>query len=245
LKEVTDTFVRTSDHLRYLTTVDEEGDTQTIETTDSHPFWVVTDNPDLERAAGDFVVENGTILYHENLTVTEHGYYVEAKDLKIGDVFIGANGELTTLTGTERVEFPNGVTVYNFTVADNHNYYVIANLEAYENGASVVLVHNAGYHDHHIVMKSDHSKSWLPENSQYIKDTHKLLEDYKIDINDAANIVKHVPNKGHTIAYAKKVYEELSNVAENTIDLGKDVRQAIINKLKSIGREIIDQEYMK
>ncbi|MDR3108507.1 MAG: hypothetical protein LBU65_02295, partial [Planctomycetaceae bacterium] len=143
LKEVTDTFVRTSDHLRYLTTIDEEGDTQTIETTDGHPFWVVTDNPDLSRAAGDFVVENGTILYHENLAITEHGYYVEAKDLRVGDVFLGANGELTTLTGTERVEFPNGVTVYNFTVADNHNYYVIANLEAYENGASVVLVHNA------------------------------------------------------------------------------------------------------
>jgi hypothetical protein len=143
LKEVTDTFVRTSDHLRYLTTIDEEGDTQTIETTDGHPFWVVTDNPDLSRAAGDFVVENGTILYHENLTVTEHGYYVEAKDLKVGDVFIGANGELTTLTDTYREEFSNGVTVYNFTVADNHNYYVIANLEAYENGASVVLVHNA------------------------------------------------------------------------------------------------------
>jgi hypothetical protein len=143
LKEVTDTFIRTSDHLRYLTTIDEEGDTQTIETTDGHPFWVVTDNPDLERAAGEFVIENGTILYHENLAVTEHGYYVEAKDLRVGDVFTGANGELTTLTDTHREEFPNGVTVYNFTVADNHNYYVIANLEAYENGASVVLVHNA------------------------------------------------------------------------------------------------------
>jgi hypothetical protein len=47
LKEVTDTFVRTSGHLCYLTTIDEEGDTQVIETTDAHPFWVVTDNPDL------------------------------------------------------------------------------------------------------------------------------------------------------------------------------------------------------
>jgi hypothetical protein len=82
-------------------------------------------------------------LYHENLGVAEHGYYVEAKDLKVGEVFIGANGELTTLTETYREEFSNGITVYNFTVADNHNYFVIANVEAYENGASVVLVHNA------------------------------------------------------------------------------------------------------
>ncbi|GHT27802.1 hypothetical protein FACS18942_07570 [Planctomycetales bacterium] len=143
LKDVTNTFVRTSDHIRYLTTIDEEGDEQVIETTDSHPFWVVTDSPDLSRAAQDVVVENGTTLIHENLAVAEHGYYVEAKDLQVGDVFIGANGELTTLTGTERVEYPNGITVYNFTVADNHNYFIVGTLEAYENGASVVLVHNA------------------------------------------------------------------------------------------------------
>jgi hypothetical protein len=146
LKEVTDTFVRTSDHIRYLTTIDEEGDEQVIETTDSHPVWVVTDSPDLSKAAQDVVVENGTTLIHENLAVTEHGYYVEAKDLRIGDVFIGANGELTTLTGTEWVEYPDSITVYNFTVADNHNYFIIGSLEAYENGASVVLVHNADYH---------------------------------------------------------------------------------------------------
>jgi hypothetical protein len=37
------------------------------------------------------VDENGTILYHENIGVTEHGYWVEAKDLRVGDVFLGAN----------------------------------------------------------------------------------------------------------------------------------------------------------
>ncbi|GHT32348.1 hypothetical protein FACS1894214_4190 [Planctomycetales bacterium] len=105
--------------------VDENGGEQVIETTDNYPVWVATDSPDLSRAAQEVVVENGTTLIHENLAVTEHGYYVEAKDLQIGDVFIGANGELTTLTGTERVEYQNGITVYNFTVADNHNYFVI------------------------------------------------------------------------------------------------------------------------
>ncbi|GHT11356.1 hypothetical protein FACS1894170_04820 [Planctomycetales bacterium] len=127
--------------------VDENGGEQVIETTDSYPVWVVTDSPDLSRAASEVVVENGTTLIHENLAVTEHGYYVEAKDLQVGDVFIGANGELTTLTDTYREEFPGGVTVYNFTVADNHNYLVVGSLEAYENGASVVLVHNANYRD--------------------------------------------------------------------------------------------------
>ncbi|MDR3198008.1 MAG: hypothetical protein LBU34_09095 [Planctomycetaceae bacterium] len=54
--------------------VDENGNEQILETTDSHPFWVVTDNPDLSRAAREVVDENGTILYHENIGVTEYGY---------------------------------------------------------------------------------------------------------------------------------------------------------------------------
>jgi hypothetical protein len=83
------------------------------------------------------------MLHHENIAVTEHGYYVEAKDLKVGDVFLGANDELTTLTETHRKDFPEGITVYNFSVEDDHNYFVIANYEAFQNGAQPVLVHNA------------------------------------------------------------------------------------------------------
>ena len=44
-------FVRETDHINYLTIIDEHGNEQIIETTDAHPFWVVTDDPDLERAA--------------------------------------------------------------------------------------------------------------------------------------------------------------------------------------------------
>jgi hypothetical protein len=138
--KVTDTFERTSDHLRYLTVSDSKG-TQTFKTTDSHPFWVVTDNPDLSRAAREVVEDNGSILHHEAISVTKNGYYVEAKDLKVGDVFLGANGELSTLVFTERVEFPEGITVYNFTVDGNHDYFVIA--QEYKFEQTCVLVHNA------------------------------------------------------------------------------------------------------
>ncbi|GHT15617.1 hypothetical protein FACS1894170_13150 [Planctomycetales bacterium] len=140
-KEVTATFVRESDHLNYLTIVDENGSEQIIETTDSHPFWVVTDNPDLSRAAQEIVTENGTTLYHENLGITEFGYF-EAKDLRVGDVFLGANGELSTLVAQERVTFADGIKVYNFTVDGNHNYFVIAQTAEY--GQTSILVHNAG-----------------------------------------------------------------------------------------------------
>ena len=66
-KEVTAVFERTIDHINYLTIEDEYGNEQVIEVTDGHPFWVVTDEPDLERAARGTVDENGVILYHENI----------------------------------------------------------------------------------------------------------------------------------------------------------------------------------
>ena len=59
-------------------------------------------------------------------TVTEHGYWVEAKDLRVGDVFLGANGELSILTNAVRVEQEGGITVFNFSVEGNHNYFILA-----------------------------------------------------------------------------------------------------------------------
>ena len=53
---------------------------------------MVTDEPDLERAASDY--SDG--LYHGNMESGLNGFWVEAKDLREGDVFLGANGELVT-----------------------------------------------------------------------------------------------------------------------------------------------------
>ena len=138
-KEVTATFVRESDHINYLTIVDENGNEQVIETTDGHPFWVVTDTPDLKRAARSVVDENGFILYHENVEPGLNGFWVEAKDLRVGDVFLGANGELSVLVDSVRVEYDENITVYNFSVDGNHDYFVIAKGDY---GQTCVLVHN-------------------------------------------------------------------------------------------------------
>ena len=140
LQKVTDTFVRESDHINYLTIIDENGVEQTIETTDGHPFWVITDTPDIDRAARDY--SDG--MYHGNLEVTEYGFWVEAKDLKVGDVFLGVNGELSTLINAVRVEQEGGIDVFNFEVESNHNYYILA--KEYEYGQTCVLVHNAVFY---------------------------------------------------------------------------------------------------
>jgi len=114
---------------------------QIIKTTDGHPFWVVTDEPDLDRAARSVVDENGIVLYHENLKPGLNGFWVEAKDLRVRDVFLGANGELSTLTNAMRVEQAGGIAVFNFSVEGNHNYFILA--KEYEFGQTCVLVHNA------------------------------------------------------------------------------------------------------
>ena len=64
-------------------------------------------------------------------TIFVLGYWVEAKDLREGDVFLGANGELSTLVDVERIIFPDGIKVYNFTVDGNHNYFVIAKCDEF------------------------------------------------------------------------------------------------------------------
>ena len=126
-----------------MTIVDEYGNVQVLETTNGHPFWVVMDEPDLSRAAREFVLENGTVIYHENIDPGLCGFWVEAKDLRPGDVFIGANGELSVLVSVERVQFDETIKVYNFTVDGNHDYFVIAKIDNY--GQTCILVHNANY----------------------------------------------------------------------------------------------------
>ncbi|MCL2120351.1 MAG: HINT domain-containing protein, partial [Planctomycetaceae bacterium] len=140
LCKVTETFSLASNHINRLTFIDEHGYEQTIESTDAHPFWVVFNDPDLSRAARSVADENGMIFYHENLESGLNGYWVEAKDLRIRDVFLDATGKLSTLTNTVRVEQSDGVAVFNFTVENNHNYYILA--KDFEYGQSCVLVHN-------------------------------------------------------------------------------------------------------
>jgi len=99
-----------------------------------------TDEPDLSRAARSVVDENGILLYHENLEPGLNGFWVEAKDLRVGDIFLGANGELLTLTNVVRVEQSDGIAIFNFTVEGNHDYFILA--KDFEYGQSCILVHN-------------------------------------------------------------------------------------------------------
>ena len=97
-RRVLNSFHRVSDHLRILTVVNPvTKETQTIETTNEHPFWV-----------------------------GRRGDWIKAKDLDAGDQFDNSDGSHSILVET-RVEFhPTGIDVYNFEVEEFHNYYVRA-----------------------------------------------------------------------------------------------------------------------
>ncbi len=68
--------------------------TETIDTTDSHPFYV--------QGQG----------------------WVSADDLIAGEILSTPDGQTETVVGTSSVAETQGVQVYNFTVADDHTYFV-------------------------------------------------------------------------------------------------------------------------
>ena len=59
--------------------------------------------------------------------------WVEAGVLKVGDYVVDSNGKYQVVQNTEINNYDNAVTVYNFTVENNHTYYV---------GEKEILVHN-------------------------------------------------------------------------------------------------------
>ncbi len=99
-KAVLHTFVRTANHLQLVTIEDSTGQSQTLQTTDEHPFWSA------DRKA-----------------------WIVAEDLHPDERVLGPSGELQQIRDNHREEHPEGVTVYNFEVDDFHSYFVAGGVE--------------------------------------------------------------------------------------------------------------------
>lgn len=76
---------------------DDAGNEQTLQTSDEHPFWSVTDND-----------------------------FVDRGKLHLGAKVTSPDRDLQTLVTTTRDERPDGVAVFNFQVDGFHTYYVSA-----------------------------------------------------------------------------------------------------------------------
>ena len=88
---------------------------QVIETTDNHPFWV------------------------------EGKEWVFADELQVGDKLQKADGSNLTIDKVEFVKLDEPVTVYNFTVADFHTYYV-TDLGIWVHNTNCPALKNDPYH---------------------------------------------------------------------------------------------------
>ena len=129
--------------------------------------------------------------------------------MREGGVFLGANGELSTFVSSERVEFPEGITVYNFTVEGNHNYFVIA--ETDEFGQASVLVHNQG---NYTEKKEPWPIRWWGSKNPYIKDisfaddkSATITLDRPEDVGRIYILYGHgIMDKPNTVQFEKDTY---------------------------------------
>ena len=99
-RRVVNAFSKTADHLRLLSLRDEDGNIQTIRTTDDHPFWV--------RSEG----------------------WITASELSIGDLLSEPDRGVLTLVESVREAAAGGVTVFNLEVETDHTYFVEADANA-------------------------------------------------------------------------------------------------------------------
>ena len=120
LCEVQETFERHYDGHSVLITVGDE----TVEATLLHPFWVVSGKSLDSRPFRD---------HHHTVPkdAITPGRWVDAGDLRIGDLLLLRNGERLPIRSVHIQPYHD--TVYNFEVANLHNY-TVGNLR--------ILVHN-------------------------------------------------------------------------------------------------------
>ena len=94
VRRVQAVFARTSDHVRVVTVAGDDGNVETIRTTDEHPFFV------------------------------KGRSWTEAHDLAAGDQVQESDGSWQTVRHTDLETYADGVTVYNIEVEGDHTYFV-------------------------------------------------------------------------------------------------------------------------
>ena len=94
LRRVTNVFRKTSDHIQTVLIEGDDGNVETIQTTDEHPFYV------------------------------DGRGWVGAGDLQEGDRVQETDGTWQSVLRSVREEFADGITVYNLEVEGDHTYFV-------------------------------------------------------------------------------------------------------------------------
>jgi hypothetical protein len=125
-KKVTDTFTKQATSIYTLTLLDGEK----IHTTWNHPFYIIAKPKRKTLESNRSVSLLSAIDSKVDITI-ETGVWKQAIDLKSGDIALNSFGKALPIQSIS-VDYKEE-RVYNFTVEDNHTYYVSKN---------AILVHN-------------------------------------------------------------------------------------------------------
>ncbi len=203
---------------------------ETIDTTDSHPFYV--------QGQG----------------------WVSADDLTAGETLSTPDGQTATVVGTTTVAEAQGVLVYNFTVADDHTYFVegfgsAPNADGTTGSSAgpldAVWVHNScsklrrnfiragfkmiGQAAHHIVA----------QGAKAAVDARAILLKFGIDVNGLENgvLLKKVFHAGiHTKKYYTEILARLNTVVAKGGETG-EIKANLITELKQIASELQNRTF--
>ncbi len=193
-REVLAKFTRSADDIYSLRV---EGESEPLGVTSEHPFFVRTYYARGSLISGD-----------------EEGEWRETQNLQIGDEIKLANGNWAKVL---EIKFKGAGQVYNFTVADNHNYFV---------GNLRLLTHNI-------------------ECTKLALDTQKKIGGTVYRITPKAGNYLNVPNKLYpgkgmwdyhdVVVKNRMVYDELSKFGKTPIPFEKWWRaweQGAVTKIK-------------
>jgi hypothetical protein len=127
-KKVTDTFTKQATSIYTLTLLDGEK----IHTTWNHPFYIIAKlKPKRKTLESNRSVSLLSAIDSKEDVTIETGVWKQAIDLKSGDIALNSFGKALPIQNIT-VDYKEE-RVYNFTVEDNHTYYVSKN---------AILVHN-------------------------------------------------------------------------------------------------------
>jgi RHS repeat-associated protein len=176
-KTVVQTMVREAEAGRILS-LKVEGEAEALGVTGEHPFYV--------RIHGA----------RSNLSSEDDGKWIEAKDLQIGNEIRKADGTWAKVESV--IQKSEGAKVYNFEVADNHNYFV---------GTMGLLVHNTCFPDKKELAKRlnttvdyFHDKIKPSIKQRFPKEMNKInSKNPDIGISDNGTVVLKHPTTKRTI----------------------------------------------
>ena len=79
------------------------------------------------------------------------------------------------------------------------------------------------------------------KSRKFVIEAQNILEKYKINTDHKANLVKGVPNRGHSARYAQIILEHLQDVVDDTQSFVSN-QSAIITRLEALKKYMLAEK---